>query len=490
MAEFTSLKAVTAEIGGSFSWSQAMVSRLALLSLSLRRPNRPSASSATRSAVAAFFDRFKRDTSGGIAIIFALIFVALALFVGGAVDLGRWLQARQQTIAAADAAVLAGARVLQLDNTNVSGARQAALKFYAENTKDRTEVVQDTISFDTAGDDSTFVAKGNAYIKTTFLNFSHISRLPLNVTSRALYKVGGVANSSVEIAMMLDVTGSMAGTKITSLKTAANDLVTIVLGETSDYNPVRVSIVPFAEGVRLPTSANTKARGTPATKVDYTYTQNRQTKTITYYPTECVVERKGTEKYTDAAPAANKYVMTMMNTAAKCGLPAADEMLPLTDNKTTLTNKINGLVLSGATAGHVGTAWAWYTLSPNWNSLWSASSAASAYGSGPRKIAILMTDGEYNLQYDTNGVAVGSTGAGAAVNADSATQAKAVCGAMKAKGITVYTVGFALTDANAINTLATCATDASKAYTPTTGAQLQQAFRDIALKINQLYLTN
>ena len=62
---------------------------------------------------------------------------------------------------------------------------------------------------------------------------------------------------------------------------------------------------------------------------------------------------------------------------------------------------------------------------------------------GTAKIAILMTDGEYNTQYDVNGINTDRTpGAGAAANGTSATQAKALCTGMKAKGIEVYTVGF------------------------------------------------
>ncbi len=42
----------------------------------------------------------------------------------------------------------------------------------------------------------------------------------------------------------------------------------------------------------------------------------------------------------------------------------------------------------------------------------------------------------------------------------------------------------------ATTTLSGCATDSTKFYNTTTGDQLKQAFRDIALKINQLYLTH
>ena len=459
-----------------------------------RRRNRASSRIANRS------QEFAGDQNGSIAIIFALSLVAFCLFVGAGVDFGRWQAARQQTIAAMDAAVLAGGRILQLNDKDVTGAREAALKYYQENTKNRPEVIDDTIAFDAVDNNTAFAATGNAYIKTAFLGFANIPRLALldvseSQYSKALLKAGGKENTPVEISMMLDVTGSMGGTKIKDLKTAATDLVNIVISDSANANPVRVAIVPFAEGVRLPSSANTKARGTPASSVTYPYSTRNGTSSISYYPTECVVERTGANKYTDVAPGSGNYVMTLFNRAGGsygiCGLPAADELVPLTNNKTTLTNKIANLVLSNTTAGQIGTAWTWYTLSPNWNSLWSASSAAAAYGSDTRKIAILMTDGEYNLQYDAKGVQTSSTGAGSAANGDSATQARAVCTAMKAKGITVYTVGFALGgNATAIQTLDHCATDPSKAYTPNTGSELQQAFRDIALKINQLYLTH
>ncbi|MGE0024818.1 MAG: VWA domain-containing protein [Hyphomicrobium sp.] len=428
-----------------------------------------------------------QDASGGVAIMFALMFVALALFVGGAVDIGRWLQARQQTIAAMDAAVLAGGRVLQFNDQDVAGARLAASRYYAENTKDRTEVIDDTISFDAVENNTAFAATGNAYLRTTFLNFAHISRLPLldgnqAQFSKAVLRAGGQSNSDVEIAMMLDVTGSMMGTKITDLKTAATDLVNIVISDAQNMNPVRMAIIPFAEGVRLPSSANATARGNPAASVTVGSGRNART----YSRTPCVVERKGTNKFTDVAPGAGNYVMTLYNSNGTCGLSTADELMPLTRDKDALKTRIQNLVLAGSTAGQIGTAWAWYTLSPNWNSLWGASSAASGYGSGTRKIAILMTDGEYNLQYDGNGVSASN-----GVNGDSTSQARSLCTAIKGKGITVYTVGFALGgNQTAINTLNQCATNPSTAYTADNGAQLKQAFRDIALKINQLYLTH
>ncbi|MBS0251654.1 MAG: VWA domain-containing protein, partial [Proteobacteria bacterium] len=77
------------------------------------------------------------------------------------------------------------------------------------------------------------------------------------------------------------------------------------------------------------------------------------------------------------------------------------------------------------------------------------------------------------------------------VNKDCSTvQALAQCTAMKAKGIEVYTVGFQLGGSKlATNTLSKCATDANHFYNSSTGDALKAAFRDIALKISTLYLS-
>lgn len=451
-------------------------------------------------------NRFAKDASGAVTIIFSLLLVILCLFVGAAVDIGRWAHARHQTIQAMDAAVLAGGSIIQAAENPAAAlaeAQAAANRYYQENTKSRAPVLEDTVAFTATNNYTSFVATGNAYIETVFLNFAHIPKLPLLDKSEASFSQaelaggrgsgggGGNANIEVEIAMMLDVTGSMAGSKIVDLRAAAKDLVNIVISEGAYARKVRVALVPFSEGVRLPSTANPAARDSPAYSQTVSYTSGRYTYNTTYYRTDCVVERKGIEKYTEAAPGTDKYVMTLYKTNGSCALSSDEEVVPLTNDKAFLNTRIGKLGASGSTAGHLGTAWAWYTLSPNWNALWtSASNKAAAYGPKAEKIAILMTDGEYNLQYDSKGISTSSSGSGSAANGSSTDQAKALCTAMKQKGITVYTVGFALGgNQTAINTLKHCASSNSTNYTADNGTELKQAFRDIARKISPLYLS-
>ena len=63
----------------------------------------------------------------------------------------------------------------------------------------------------------------------------------------------------------------------------------------------------------------------------------------------------------------------------ECKVPASAEVTPLSSDKQALLAKVAGLTTGGGTAGHLGTAWAWYMLSPKWSSIWSDDSRPGSY---------------------------------------------------------------------------------------------------------------
>ncbi len=432
---------------------------------------------------------FLQDRSGEVAILFGVMAIALFLTIGGAVDYGRWLHARNQTIAAMDTAVLAAGRSLQTGG-NPAAAVAAAQAFYTQNVATRLPLTSDSITFDVAADQMSVTASGNATIATPFLSMAYIDELNILDSAGVDYStseiaIGDNAGVNLEISMMLDVTGSMSGSRINDLKTAAKDLIEIVVWEDQSEYTSRVALVPFSEGVRLPNNqALKKARGNRPNKFKKSGTW--------YYRSNCAVERTGADAYTDAAPGNNRYVMVQYvpNNSRVCKPSASNKILPLTSNKNKLRSNINRLQTTGGTAGHLGTAWSWYTLSPNWNSLWNAENQAVDYDTPEtQKIAILMTDGSYNTQYTSEGIK--SYYSGYAANGSSTTQARALCTAMKTAGVTVYTVGFGLSSGStAATTMSQCATDASKAFSAEDGEQLKQAFRAIALELSKLRLSS
>jgi Flp pilus assembly protein TadG len=430
--------------------------------------------------------RFNADERGTVAMVFGLTTMVLVLCMGASVDMGRWLHAHSQTRAAVDSAVLAGSRTLQVTGGDTAAALSAARAYYVANTKHRPKLQSDKIDFVVDAAHKAVTATGTAYIETPFLRVASVTRLALwkdgaAESSSATSEVGS-GTGEIEIAIMLDTTGSMGGQKLADLKTAAKDLLEIVLPQ--GQSSVRVAIAPFAESVR-PGSYLSRVRGSKPASIKV---RDLSGSLRTYSLTSCVSERTGPDAYTDASPDSTSVVSPVYTRTGSCTPGAA--LVPLTTDKSRLVATVDSLTASGSTAGHIGTAWAWYLLSPKWANVWGGASAPAAYGDGKvRKIAILMTDGEYNIQYDANGIMTSSTGA-AAVNGTSDVQARRTCGAMKEQGIEVYTVGFGLDTANAIETLQECASNDGTAYLAQDGAQLRNAFRDIAIKLSPLHLTN
>ncbi len=488
---------------------------------------------------------FSGDTRGGVLIPFALMGVVLFSLVGGAVDLGRWLHARDQTISAIDAAVLAAGRALQTDPTNVSGALDIARNYYAANTQTRLATIEDTVNFEVINSGGVIQATGGVKIKTPLLGITDMAGLDLNKlplfnpdeAPQAIIKQESDLGWNREISLMLDVSGSMSSnSKVADMKLAAVDLVNLVMKDPAAETWTKMAIVPFSADVRPPASILSQVVK-PLTSalggIVGLWPDKREVfsgggggngnngngngnndddddddppEADYYWRSACVSERTGTDAYTNAAPGTGvssallgSYVMptyvrsTNSNPSRSglCSTPLSAEMLPLTNTKTTLLNKINGLTLGGGTAGHLGTAWAYYFLSPEWNSVLPAASQALPYGTEKlKKIAILMTDGEYNFQYDAKGYATSLNVAGNSANGlTSAQQAVEICGKMKDDGIEVYTVGFDLGDNDtAIQTLASCASGTDHAYIAENGTQLKAAFRDIAIKLTELHL--
>lgn len=210
----------------------------------------------------------------------------------------------------------------------------------------------------------------------------------------------------------------------------------------------------------------------------------------------CTSERTGTQKFTDAAP--TTALLGRDYPASNNGCPTAS-IVPLTDSKPTLTSVISGLAAAGSTAGHIGIAWGWYLLSPNFGYLFPAQNRAASYTADHLiKVAVLMTDGAFNTAY-CNGVISADAGSGSgsasdhincnAPNGSSFVQAEALCDEMKDAGIVIYTVGFDIGGNNdAIQILANCATDSAHALLADDAAELAAAFQNIAQTISELRL--
>ena len=219
--------------------------------------------------------------------------------------------------------------------------------------------------------------------------------------------------------------------------------------------------------------------------------------TNTWQVTTCVSERT-TNIATDVAPSTTPLGFVYdSNSGSVMDCPDAT-FVPLTSNKQVLHDKANSLTAQGSTAGHIGLAWGWYMISPNFAYLWPSASQPAAYNSNNLiKAVVLMTDGDFNTQY-CNGVVSNDSMQGynmgnneincAGTNGSSGSQFDDLCDAIKAQQNTIlYTVGFDLAgNTTALNRLRDCATSTSYFFQANTGTDLSSAFSAIAQSLNNL----
>jgi Flp pilus assembly protein TadG len=212
----------------------------------------------------------------------------------------------------------------------------------------------------------------------------------------------------------------------------------------------------------------------------------------------CVSERIGANAYTGVAPS-TATVGRAYSGGGYTGCRSYAAFEPLTAARESLKTKISRLDTDDSTAGHIGLAWGWYMLAPDWGYLWpDDENKPLAYRSNKlAKVLVLMTDGDFNTAY-CNSVVSKNYGVGSssdrincnATNGDPFTQAANLCSAIKSEGVIIYTVGFGGDLSNGGGAfLRGCATSPKHAYMAVTGEELRTAFSAIARSISLLRLS-
>lgn len=514
--------------------------------------------------------RWARNKSGTIAVQFGLIATVLFGFAGGAVDYLRWQNAAKVTREALDAAVLAGARAMQLDPGNQTIAVDTATAYFNAAVAGKVPYAVNTIGFTKVDNDTALTATGEAKINTMLLRVLGFTQLAIVNAAGANYPKaslvsGGPGGSNIEISLMLDVTGSMcdngigpctSSTKLDGLKEAARRLVDTVIATNQSEYYSKMAIVPFSTRVRLAPDGQGGGIMKAVTDLDPVWTgwytictsssggggsedngnwscnQTEVQHMVGWKIMPCVTDRFYNSgwvyDYTDSRPGSNQWLnahdggrMTKSwdstnatpttqrgqtqhdpashwnyNWNGSCAdVSNSNVMMPLSSDKGALKARITGLEAYGATAGALGTAWSWYTLSPEWDHVFTGTSRPGDYSEltriqangrpALRKVAILMSDGVYNTfrgWKDQNQQEVSD-------------YAKQLCTNMKAQGIEIFTVGLALDQlpaaerAIAIDTLQSCGTDLSHFYQTLNVQELQAAFQEIGFQLSSVRLT-
>ncbi|MFZ4541156.1 MAG: pilus assembly protein TadG-related protein [Rickettsiales bacterium] len=502
---------------------------------------------------------FVKTRDGSVMMIVALAAMAVVGSVGVALDAGRSQMVQAKLQNSVDAAGLAAGATLNTADLTAVATKYVNLNFNQSNLGATLGVVTATLS----DDKKILTITASATLPTTMTKIFGRSSVQVNATTEVTR-----SNKGLELALVLDTTGSMAGSKLSALQTASHDLLDILFGDDAVGENLWVGIVPFSQSVNIgnsrtnwlnaahyasldwgptswqgcvdarwstakditddppfdlalpgavtpaapyerlrayywPDDGNNNWRSTNNNTVNTSLCSNQSSCRCSNYG-PCATTVSGNVSTTiscsgsGSSRSCNRAVTTTTTTYNITGTrgpnaycPSA--ITPLTNVKATVGSGIDALVAQGNTHVNFGAVWGWRLISPRWRGYWGGDMDTNSLPlnyNAPlmSKAVIIMTDGVNTVgsnnrsAYDYPSVS-GITATGL----DNKTTA--VCNAMKAQGIIVYTILFEETSGTVRTLLRNCATSPDYFFDSPTESSLQSAFHSIGDSLANLRIS-
>ncbi len=198
------------------------------------------------------FKRFCRNDRGNIAMMFGLGLVPMLTASGVALDYARLSSARTSLQSALDSGVLAVARDPNVLTQAVILERIAP---FIQNNSTGSFPTPPVVTVIPSGPNDVDVEVVGC-LQLAFSSFVSV----VNPCIKARTKVSRPAQTYLEVALVLDNSGSMSGTKIEAARTAATQFVTSLFAGSTNPDQIKVSVVPFTltvnAGAGMSTTSN------------------------------------------------------------------------------------------------------------------------------------------------------------------------------------------------------------------------------------------
>lgn len=445
-----------------------------------------------------FLQAFCQRRDGAVAVVFGLSVMVLLTAAGVAMDYARAYAVQTTLQNDLDAAVLGAAtRMSESDDLT-----SLALGYFDANWRAKHAV--GTVELNVVrGAGQLVTGTATATVPTTLMKIAGFNSVTIAATSEV-----ELTAQDVEVALVLDTTGSMSGPKIGALKDAARGLIQSAYSKPDSEAHIKIGIVPFAEYVNVgvsrrneswldaaPDSSSTQESCSHVAPVTGTsncrmetfsgsddgvpYTYQSEVCDHAYGPPElqctsttststfngCVGSRDNPldtndENYATRVPGLSNVW---------CGA----ELTPLTNDKDMLETGIDALSAADQTYIPAGLMWGWTLLSAEAPFTEAVAYGAKVNGNEVRKVLVLMTDGvntrspSYPHHWGTDTTEANELTAELCVN-------------IKAKNIEIFTVAFDLADGPIKDILRACASKPANYFDATGAAELETAFADIA----------
>lgn len=469
--------------------------------------------------------RFKNNGRGNAAMIFALSLIPIFSVAGFAIDHSRHVTAQKKVQASLDAAGLSTALRLNQEKLDPTNLDPIAQEFFDSQFERRASMALQPISASVVGDEVVLVATGT--LETTIMGLFGRDEMPVGATSAVVYNI----QQPVELALVLDTSGSMSGSKLTALKDSAKALVDILLpsDDPSKNDAAKMSVIPFNNYVKIDTTyknaswmrdtnsythswkscrtTNKERRKAGCYQQSYSCTKwrgsvekgNRESykgtckrwkcpkgakpkKTCTTKSEfrkwhGCVRSRNNPYNVQDDTYSSQKIRGIVSKSA--CSTSMTEE---LTNDHEAVDKVIDSLKASNETYIPTGLIWGLRSLSPH-VPFDEGEGYTDFADIGGRKAIMLMSDGANTVSPNNSGWH----------NKRNYTQANNytsdVCEEAKDLGIEIFTIAFDLNDAATKKMLQDCATDDSYYYDASNAADLQDAFESIGRDLADLAIS-
>lgn len=475
------------------------------------------------------FYRFHKSEDGAVAMIYGPMAIVLLLAAGISIDYARGYLVKKEIARALDAAVLAAGSLPVTDETAM---RTLAQQYFDANISPSTKRdFNPQLNVTVSNEEIT--ATSSANVPTLLMKLAGHDTTVVNEKS-----VAGRTLVNIEVALVLDNTGSMRGSKLSSLKTAAKTLTDTLYATDGSSEYVEIALIPFTGAVNVGTNNinaswidydgdSTAAQEDYGSSQEYSWNSSLEGKSafefLDHYNVSwqgCVRARVGTAPKPGGGtvdldlwdiPPSNDDVNTKWapylrpahnlnntdpsNSRVRRELRYDDTcpeqpILPLTNNKSTIKDNIDNMVADGYTSVPIGLIWGWRVLS-----------SAAPFTEGDdenntqnRKVIVLLTDGQNHHGYHNWGIysAYGMPnynhlGTGWLGN-QLDDKLETICSNVKSQDILIYSITFQLNDSNTQQLMRECATREDMYYNSPDGSSLQDAFNQIATGLQKLRL--
>jgi len=418
------------------------------------------------------FKHYTKDTKGNVSTMLGISLLVFIAAIGCAIDYARLISTNSKLQSLTDSLTLAAAIGLENEQHDETGLDEFARIFLAAN-----DASDHQAKWKMEGDELNFTLRTTQ--EMIFMGVFNQNEKTVGATASVpVFKA-----KNFNVALVLDTTLSMTGTRMWSLKRAANEMIDVIRKVDSD--DTYVSVVPFSEMVKIPTSYgdaswfNKPADRTvnlnvidpnlsTGCRIEWTGETRMEVCDHTVYRTDtlnltwngCMISRNFGYHNVPEFSAQRLQGVTRNNYCSD----DRNMMLPMTNNMD---------------------IWGWRTLQPE-----APLTEISQAPSDSQKVMIMMTDGANSnslgnpvpwsegLFHDESDVVAANT------------LTSELCEGIKNDDVEIYTIALEVDDAATVIMMQNCATSAAHFYDVSNASGLSEVFETISTELADIRLSN